>query len=144
MLAVRHPDLVRRVVATGANVDPSGVDNTWLGQAKPEEVFNAKEGSYYALHSPDGAAHAPVVGAKLKQLWLTRPTPDELTFEMLGRIRAPVLIMAGDHDEILTEHTVRIFKAIPGAKLWILPGTGHDTFVSRPEWANPVVLKFLE
>ncbi len=144
MLAVRHPGLVRRVVATGANVDPSGVDNTWLSHAKPEEVFDAKPGSYYALNSPDGLAHAKVVGAKLKELWLTRPTPDELTFEMLGRIRVPVLIMAGDHDEIFAEHTVKIFRAIPGAKLWILPDTVHDTFVSRPEWTNPYVLSFLE
>jgi pimeloyl-ACP methyl ester carboxylesterase len=147
MLAVRHPELVRRVVATGANVDPSGASEgtrDWVERTPPEGFMDAGKGSYYAAHSPDGPAHAVVVGAKLKELWLTRPKPDELTFEMLGRIRAPVLIMAGDHDAISLEHTLRIYQAIPGAKLWILPGTGHDTFVSRPEWTNPLVLAFLD
>ena len=147
MLAVRHPALVRRVVVTGANVDPSGVDReatVWAEKATPSEVFSAPPGSYYALHSEDGAAHAPVIGEKLRQLWLTRPVPEELSFEALHKITAPVLVMAGDHDEITLEHTVRIYHAIPGARLWILPGTGHDTFGERPDWVNPVVLDFLD
>jgi pimeloyl-ACP methyl ester carboxylesterase len=147
MLAVRHPDLVRRVVATGANVDPSGVSQEatdWARKAKPSDVFSAGPDSYYGRHSEDGAAHAPVIGAKLQQLWLTRPVPEELTFEKLHTIAAPVLVMAGDHDEITLEHTLRIYQAIPGARLWILPGTDHGTFVDRPDWTNPLVLDFLE
>ena len=147
MLAVRYPRLIRRVVATGANVDPSGLpeaDRAAMRHPPPDALSPAAPGSYYALHSPDGADHAKVMGAKLNELWLTHPTPDELSLEMLHKIRTPVLIMCGDHDEIRLEHTLQIFHAIPGAKLWVLPGTGHGTFLEHPEWTNPLVLAFLD
>ena len=147
IIAARHPELVRRVVATGANVDPSGVSQEateWTRNARPDEIFNCQPGSYYALHSEDGIAHAPVVGEKLRQLWLTRPVPEELTFDLLHTVQAPVLVMAGDHDEILLEHTFRIYRAIPKARLWILPATGHGTFIEHPEWTNSVVLAFID
>jgi pimeloyl-ACP methyl ester carboxylesterase len=147
MLAVRYPGLIRRVVATGANVDPSGLGENALEamRRQPPDSFKAAEpGSYYAINSPDGPQHAKVMGAKLNELWLTRPAPDELSFEMLRKIRAPVLIMCGDRDEILLEHTIRIYRSIPGAELWVLPGTGHATFPEHPEWTNPLVLSFLD
>jgi len=147
MLAVRYPELIRRVVVTGANVDPSGLSEKDLEEmrtTRPDQLRAADPGSYYALYSPDGPEHAKVISAKLNQLWVTHPTPDELSFELLHKIHVPVLVMAGDHDEILLEHTLKIYRAIPGAQLWILPGTGHDTFVQRPEWTNPIVLSFLD
>lgn len=147
MLAVRHPSLVRRIVATGANISPSGLPEADLENMRhpPPGSFKAADpGSYYAVHSPDGAEHAKVMGEKLNELWLTHPTEDELSFEMLHHIRAPVLVMSGDHDEIRLEHTLEIYRAIPGARLWVLPGTGHGTFLEHPEWTNPVVLAFLD
>ena len=147
MLAVRYPSLVRRVVATGANVDPGGLsenDLEWMRHPPADAFAAADPGSYYALNSPDGAGHAKVMGAKLNELWLTRPKADELSFEMLHTIRAPVLVMSGDRDMIRLEHTLQIYRAIPGAKLWVLPGTGHGTFLEHPEWANPLVLAFLD
>lgn len=147
MLAVRYPELVRRVVATGANVDPSGLSESDLEAMRHPAAgaFTAAEpGSYYAVNSPDGPEHAKVMGAKLNELWLTRPKPEELSFEMLSKIKAPVLVMSGDRDMIRLEHTLQIYRAIPGAKLWVLPGTGHGTFLEHPEWTNPLVLRFLD
>lgn len=62
----------------------------------------------------------------------------------LLKIKRPVLIVAGDGDFCPIEETTRIYRAIPGAKLFILPGTGHTTFQDRPDWFNPVLLDFLD
>jgi pimeloyl-ACP methyl ester carboxylesterase len=125
MLAIRHPDLVRRVVAAGANVDPTGL--------RPKDLADMR------ASGPDPNPTAE----KLRQLWMNHPAPDELSFELLKKIHAKVLIMAGDRDEITLEHTLKIYKALADAQLWILPNTGHATFVDRPDWTDPVVLAFL-
>jgi pimeloyl-ACP methyl ester carboxylesterase len=146
MLAVRHPDLVRRVVATGANTDPSGLAGDgvgWLRMAPAASLMSSDILMDYDAVSPDGPAHALVVDEKLKQLWMTHPVPSELSMELLHTVRARVLVMAGDHDGISLEHTLQIYRALPHAELWILPNTGHDTFQSRPDWTDPYVLKFL-
>lgn len=126
MLAIRHPELVRRVVATGANVDPTGL--------QPKDLAAMRAGQ------PDPNPTAE----KLRQLWMNRPAPDELSFELLKKIRAKVLIMAGDRDEITLEHTLKIYRALSDAQLWILPNTGHGTFIERPDWTDPMVLAFFK
>jgi len=146
MLALRHPDLVRRVIATGANTTPAEVGhgfNEGMEHANGATFQDGAPNSVYALESPDGAAHAPIVGEKLKQLWMTKPGLDELTLAMLRQLRAPTVIMGGDHDVIPVEHLVAMWRAIPNAQLWILPDTGHATFLERPEWTDPFVLAFM-
>jgi len=147
MLAIRHPGLVRRVVATGANTDPSGFAGNGVADLRASAAATMMGGDVlkdYDSFSPDGPGHAPVVEEKLKQLWLTRPVPSELSMELLRTIQARVLVMAGDHDAISLEHTLQIYRALPNAELWILPDTGHGTFLERPDWTDPLVLSFLK
>lgn len=124
MLALRHPELVRRIVATGANTTPDELPPSW----KTDLLHDLKD-------SP---------GDKLKLLWLDFPRRDELSFALLKNIHAKVLVMGGDHDMIPLEHLVQIYHALPDAALWILPHTGHNTFGERPEWTDPFVLSFLQ
>ena len=84
-----------------------------------------------------------IFGGKLRELWLQHPTPDEISGAMLHTIQCPMLVVAGDHDEIKLEHTLLIYRSIPQARLWILPQTGHATFGLRPEWMNPMLESFL-
>jgi pimeloyl-ACP methyl ester carboxylesterase len=147
MLAIRHPDLIRRVVATGANTDPgvfSSADQAGLRATPAASMVTGDVLNDYNLYSADGPAHGPVVGEKLKQLWLTHPVPSELSMDLLRTVHARVLVMAGDHDAIPLEHILQIYHALPNAELWILPDTGHGTFVERPDWTDPMVLSFLE
>ena len=126
VIAHSHPDLVRRLVVSGANVDVTG--------QRPEDV--------QALHDAiDGSGtQAATVESKVRQLWLT---PVVLKRSDLDQIAAPVLVVAGDHDIIRLQHTIEIFEALPHAQLCILPGTGHDTFQSAADVLNPLILKFL-
>jgi pimeloyl-ACP methyl ester carboxylesterase len=142
MLAIRHPELVRRVVASGANIrPPTGAGAEGLRNLKAEDFPSSTRAAYGSV-SPDGPGHFPVLFEKLKQLWLSSPTSDELSSELLGTLKKKVLVVAGDHDVISLEETIEIFESIPGAELCILPATHHHTFGERPEWINNIIMKF--
>ena len=53
----------------------------------------------------------------------------------LGRIAAPTRILWGDHDALFSDRDeqFRLAAAIPGARLTILPETGHSPNWERPE-----------
>jgi pimeloyl-ACP methyl ester carboxylesterase len=129
ILALRHPELVRRLVVSGANFAPEGLPADDLRFMRERES------------KPDPAAKA--IDRKLNHLWLHGPTTAELSPALLARIQKPVLVLAGDHDAILLDHTIALFRALPKARLCILPATGHATFNERPQWVNAIILGFL-
>lgn len=145
ILAAHHPSLVRRLVVSGANIRPDGCTADFLAHVRaltPEEMkgFDRRE---YDRFSPDGPAHFPVIFRKVRDLWLTAPTADDIDDAQLAEIQAPTLVIAGDRDIIRPEHSLEICRHIPHSELCILPGTSHNTFDRRPEWVNPIVLSFL-
>ena len=147
MLAARYPSLVRRLVISGANFSPSGIDPKDLKELEatpPFKIMDEAERTEYTALTPDGAAHIPVIGGKLKDLWLNHPTPDELSLAILRTIQARVMVMAGDHDVVPLAHTTELYRSLPNAELFILPGTSHRTFRTRPDWVNPVIRAFLD
>ncbi len=127
MLAVRHPELVRRIVISGVNIAPEGLGADQLQALRAAQTKR------------------PItVDEKLAQLWLSSPTGEELNPALLSKIEQPVLVISGDRDAITLEHTLQIFHALPHAELCVLPGTDHGTFTGRPEWVNPIIGQFLE
>lgn len=150
MLAVRHPELVHRLVISGANISPGGLTDDDLAELRADApVGNSKASSDddppddAADDEVGGAEDDPPVSEKLRQLWLYSPTPDELNPELLKTIRQRTLVISGDHDAIRLEHTMMIYRALPDAQLMILPDTGHSTFGARATWVNAVLLAFL-
>lgn len=127
MLAVRHPELVRRLVISGVNIAPEGLNPGDLEQLRASQNPAPK-----------------TIDEKLAHLWATSPTETELNLAMLATVRQPVLLISGDRDAITLEHTLTIFHALPHAELCVLPGTDHATFSGRSEWLNPIIDTFLE
>jgi len=127
MLAVRHPEFVRRLVISGVNVAPEGLNPEDLDQLRATQMSKPK-----------------TIDEKLAHLWLTSPTDAELSLTLLTKIVQPVLVISGDRDAITLEHTLKIFHALPDAELCVLPGTDHATFSGRSEWLNPIINEFLE
>jgi pimeloyl-ACP methyl ester carboxylesterase len=127
MLAVRHPEMVRRLVISGVNISPEGL--------RPEDLAELR-----ATQIPKPTT----IDEKLAHLWLTSPTEAELNLGLLSKITQPVLVISGDRDAITLEHTLKIFHALPDAELCVLPGTDHATFSGRSEWLNPIIAAFLD
>jgi pimeloyl-ACP methyl ester carboxylesterase len=127
MLSIRHPELVRRVVVSGVNIAPEGLNPDDLDDLRANQIPKPK-----------------TIDEKLAQLWLSSPTDSELNLKLLGKIIQPTLVISGDRDAITLEHTLTIFHALPHAELCVLPGTDHATFSGRSDWLNPIINAFLE
>jgi len=62
----------------------------------------------------------------------------------LGRIRAPTLVVTGDADRLIPSHnSYRLAERIPGARLRILPGAGHDFPTEQPKRTVEMVSEFV-
>jgi proline iminopeptidase len=62
----------------------------------------------------------------------------------LGEIRVPTLVVVGENDLITTARQARILAGgIPGARLHVFPGTGHNPFVEEPDAFNELVRGFV-
>ena len=58
-------------------------------------------------------------------------------------ITAPTLVLAGEKDLIDETQTRRIARSIPGAKLLILPGETHGSYVVHSDKLYPAMANFL-
>ena len=141
-LAFTHPELVRRVVASGVGLGAMSPAEQKSMQSLSVSIFPKEVQEEYARVSPDGAEHWPIIWTRVRAMW-AKPGWG-LALPELATIKAPTLLVFGDHDFTGVEEAGRIFHAIPGAELCILPGTRHSTFSERPEWLNPIVLDFLD
>ncbi|MDP9084585.1 MAG: alpha/beta hydrolase [Pseudomonadota bacterium] len=127
MLAVRHPELVHRLVISGVNIAPEGLNAKDLVELRASQTSKPK-----------------TIDQKLARLWLTSPNDSELNVGLLSKINQPVLLISGDRDAITLEHTLQIFHALRQAELCVLPGTDHATFSGRSGWLNPIISAFLD
>ncbi len=144
IVAMRRPDLVRKLVAISANFDTSGVPEEILSHflsMQPDSEGLASLRSMYEAASPDGPDHWPVVFAKFIEMASREPhiPPSELK-----RIAAPTLVLAGDDDLMSLEHTIELFASIPNAELAIVPGTSHFLTMEKPDVVNRLILDFIQ
>ncbi len=131
LLAIRHPDKVKKLAVTGANIRP---DSTAVSAA---DIRSVKDHLLNLRNQQQDAKTRNEI--KLTQLMIDEPN---IAFKSLQQIHCPVLVIGGDHDIIKTEHTLEIFRSIPGASLWILPGSGHDTCIRFKDDFNEQVGRF--
>ncbi|MFD5801354.1 alpha/beta fold hydrolase [Streptomyces sp. NPDC127020] len=143
LVALARPDLVRRVVLIGANFRPAGecfVEPRMLDAMTPDSPDMAFFREMYEAVSPDGADHWPVVALKVIDMWRTQPALSE---RELGRVTAPTLVVTGDDDLMTLEHTTALYRALPDARLAVLPGASHLVPLEKPALVNGLVLDHL-
>jgi pimeloyl-ACP methyl ester carboxylesterase len=139
VMAMRDPQRVTRVFAFAANMDPSGVKSD-VDQNPTFARFEARAAREYRALSPTPGGYADFTAA-IHRMWNTEPNYRAAD---LARIRTPVAIVDGDHDEAIKRaHTEYLARTIPGAKLIILPGVSHFAMLQRPAEFNAALLGFL-
>ncbi len=137
VVALRRPDLLKRVALVGANYHFSGLVS--MPDFTPASPGFSDFAAHYAIHSPHGIEHAGAAVEKSLALVKTEPT---LTLKELATIRVPVLVMSGDDDVAKLSHTVEMYEAIPDAQLAVLPGTSHAVLKERTKECVEIIERF--
>ncbi len=132
LLAIRHPNKVKKLAITGANLRP---DTT----AVPKELWDILIPTYNELKGKANKSTEENSGYKLVKLLVEQ---EPISVNDLHKISCPVLVIGGDHDLIWPGHTLEIFNNIPNAYLWILPNSGHATPVMYADDFNKNVNDF--
>ena len=132
LLAIRHPEKVKKLAVTGANLVP---DTT----AVPQGIWNMVRPMYAGLKSKANKNEMEKNGFKLLRLICDQPHID---VSELQKIYCPTLVIGGDYDVIKPAHTLLIFENIPKAYLWILPNSGHSTPIVYSEEFNKKIDTF--
>lgn len=140
-IALRHPDLVRKVVVFGTPYSNDGLipglmENfkTLKAEDIPRQFRDA-----YAKTAPD-PKQWPALVAKIKNLLLEAK---DLRPEELRSIKAPTLVMIGDADLVRPEHAVEMFRLLPHGQLAVLPASDHFAPMQRGAWVVSMTRAFL-
>ena len=120
MLAISHPGTLGLLAVSGANLTPAGLDPAFI------EKFTAIN-----EEKPN-----PLI-----TLMLTEPQIDP---DSLKNISIPVLVTAGEKDIILRTETETIARSIPQAKLVILEGEDHGSYIEDSEIMGQLLIEFLK
>lgn len=138
-----------------------------MGLEKPA-VFGFSDGGIIALQLEvmypgtlgaiaTGGANIFVKGALVPEFengFLAQQTDEPLVIMMqneptmtpqdMQTIKAPTLIMSGEHDLIRQEHTRLIGGSIPGAKTMIIPGEDHGSYICNSPKLTSLLLGFFK
>ncbi len=141
-VALRRPDLVRRLVLIGQPVNSDGAHPqatemvTQLGVGILPPFLR----ELYAAVSPDGPEHFDVVFERLSSQWID---DHEVDVDDLRTIQAPTLVVIGEQDIPTDEHAAAMRDALPDGRLEILPGKDHGFPMEDPAITGRTVRDFL-
>jgi pimeloyl-ACP methyl ester carboxylesterase len=142
LVAMRRPDLVRKLVFIGESLSAEGARPEAVAQlaSMTPESFPPMLVQLYAAVSPDGPDHFRVVFDKLVALWRNHPT---IAFGELASVAAPTLVLLGDDDIPTVEHASAMQRALPVSQLAVVPGASHGLPLEKPELVSRLILDFL-
>ncbi len=152
-LAVRHPNLLRKivVVSAGHTYDVMPAELSMMFESITPEMFAGSPFEAAYLEVAPNPDDFPNLVAKLKQLDLTH---FDWTEQVRG-LQLPVQLIVGDSDIVQLEYAVEMFKLLgggvfgdmapmPASQLAILPATSHLGILERGNWIVPIVSAFLD
>ena len=116
LLALRHPEKVKKLAETGANLIPD------------TSVFDPGGNAFMETSIKELNSHQmdKATTNQLKLIHMMQIEPN-IPSASLRTIKCPVFVIGGDHDVILPAHTLEIYNNINQGYLWIVPKSGHAT-----------------
>ena len=132
LLAMRHPDKVIKLASTGANLWPDSTainPRDWIGE---RDDYNASKNKVFKTAKEKND----------QKIFLLDWFQPNIPLLALRKIKCPALIIGGDHDVIVLQHTVLIYQNIPHAYLWIVPNSPHSTLQAHADEFNKKVDDF--
>jgi pimeloyl-ACP methyl ester carboxylesterase len=140
-VAIRHPQLVRKLVVASGFFSHAGADPAfWNGFASatldvmPKELRDA-----YLEVAPHPEDLQSMFDKAVQRMRTFKDIPED----KIRSISAPTLVVCGDADVMRPEHAVEEFRLLPHAQLAILPGTEHMKVTARSSWLAPMIEEFL-
>ena len=127
-VAIRHPELVRRMVFASSFTKRAGAQPQFWEFMKQADFSNMPQPlkDAFLKVNPDGQQLRTMHDKDAARMQSFTDIPDEA----LRSVRAPTLIVLGDQDIVTLEHAVELTRLISGARLLILPG-GHGDYLGE-------------
>jgi len=120
ILAAAASDRITALIISGANISPKGVKLKW------RLLFRCM---YLFKKDP------------LLELMIREP---DVSDEVLRKIRARTLVLAGSRDMIVERETRHIAEVVPRAELRILDGESHGSYIIHNDRIGEIIKDFVE
>jgi pimeloyl-ACP methyl ester carboxylesterase len=149
-IAIRHPEIVNKLILGSALCKRNGVPEQFWGFMKQANISQMpeqlKEGYKKVAANPDGLQI--MHDRDVKRMVNFKDIPDQ----EIKSIKVPTLIIIGDKDVITPEHALEMHHLISNSQLAIIPG-GHGEYVGEittlkpstkeSEFVIPLIEKFM-
>jgi pimeloyl-ACP methyl ester carboxylesterase len=133
-VAIRHPQRVRKLVFASSITKKAGAqDQLWkfIDAATFENMPQRLKDDFLRVN-PDPRQLRNMHDKDAERMRHFQDVPDE----ELRKLRAAVLVLAGDRDIVKPEHAIELTHLVPGARLLILPG-GHGDYLGEVTTPQP-------
>ena len=150
-IAIRHPELVDKIILGSALAKRNGVPDWFWGfmaNAKLENMPELLKAGYKKIAADTNGLQL-MHDRDAKRMVHFKDIPDD----QIKAIKAPALIIIGDKDIITPEHAIELHRQIANSELAIIPG-GHGQYIGEvttigPDFKEselivPMIEKFLD
>jgi pimeloyl-ACP methyl ester carboxylesterase len=133
-IAIRHPELVDKMILGSALAKRNGVSDWFWGfmaQAKLENMPEQLKVGYKKVAADKNGLQV-MHDRDAKRMVNFKDISDKL----IKSIKAPTLVIIGDKDIITPEHAIELHRQIANSELAIIPG-GHGQYIGEITTVTP-------
>lgn len=119
LIAINEPELLSKLIISGANLNPNGMKKSMLYISKIIYFFTRN---------------------KLFKMMIKEPN---IKIEDLRKIKIPTIVLAGQNDVILEEHTRLISNNISNSTLEIILNENHGSYIINSDKIYDIIKKYI-